>query len=176
MHFHPSIEHMIAAPEDFDQLGEKVFLKKAYLLMINLNGDLELVPYAGRPDLSDLSELDLYCARTADDPFTDKSLMSQFVGNDEIIRRILHDYVYSGDPHASGKLTEQESERWQEIKKKFQKNLAFGSVDSQDRIGQLMVQLSSMGDGLEGIRSALEARRIENESTPKKSRKRDTET
>lgn len=57
-----------------------------------------------------------------------------------------------------GKLASEQSARWQEIKKTFRKNLAFGSVDSQDRLGQLMVQLSSMGDGLEGIRAALEAR------------------
>ncbi|OQY26988.1 MAG: AAA family ATPase [Candidatus Cloacimonetes bacterium 4572_55] len=56
----------------------------------------------------------------------------------------------------SGRITNEEKMRWQEIKRGFKKNQAFRGIDSQDRMGQLMGQLSTFGDGLDNIRQTLE--------------------
>jgi hypothetical protein len=53
----------------------------------------------------------------------------------------------------TGQMTEDQSSRWEEIKKTFNRNQLLG--DSSDRMGQLMGQLSSFSERLDGIRGAL---------------------
>jgi len=55
----------------------------------------------------------------------------------------------------NGLLTEAESTRWAEIKTTFRKNQQFKSLASGDQMGQLMVQLSTLGDGLHAIREVI---------------------
>lgn len=51
--------------------------------------------------------------------------------------------------------TEQESARWQEIKKGFARNQIMKGVGGDDRVGQAVAQLSVMGEGLKDIRQVL---------------------
>lgn len=53
-------------------------------------------------------------------------------------------------------LTEEETQRWEDIKKTFQKNNQFKGVGSGDQVGQVLVQLSNFNDGLESIRETIE--------------------
>jgi hypothetical protein len=55
----------------------------------------------------------------------------------------------------NGLLTEAESTRWAEIKATFRKNQQFKGLASGDQMGQLMVQLSTLGDGLNAIREVI---------------------
>ncbi len=59
----------------------------------------------------------------------------------------------------NGFMTEEDLQRWEDIKKTFRKNLMFGSVDSDDSLGKIMVHLSSFTDGLDGIRDVLEKKK-----------------
>jgi MoxR-like ATPase len=54
-----------------------------------------------------------------------------------------------------GALDEEELSRWEQIKKTFQQNVKLRGVGSDDRIGQVVVQLSSFSEGLESIRDAM---------------------
>lgn len=55
-----------------------------------------------------------------------------------------------------GVISEEEAKRWAEIKKTFKRNLVIGSSSSEDRVGQLMGQISLLSEGLGEIRSAVE--------------------
>jgi hypothetical protein len=52
-------------------------------------------------------------------------------------------------------LTEAEKTRWTEIKTTFRKNQQFKGLASGDQMGQLMVQLSNLGEGLGAIREVI---------------------
>lgn len=49
-----------------------------------------------------------------------------------------------------------EAERWAEIKRTFKRNLLLGGVGGDDRVGQVLAQLTVLGEGLHGIRDTLE--------------------
>ena len=52
-------------------------------------------------------------------------------------------------------LTEDEVVRWETIKKTFQQNVKMRGVGADDKVGQVVVQLSSFSEGLESIRDAM---------------------
>ncbi|CAM2800287.1 AAA family ATPase [Chryseobacterium flavum] len=54
-----------------------------------------------------------------------------------------------------GVLTEEETERWNEIKKTFVKNKTLKGLGENDRMSQIVALLAQFGDGLEGIREVL---------------------
>lgn len=54
-----------------------------------------------------------------------------------------------------GILSEEETERWNEIKKTFVKNKTLKGLGENDRMSQIVALLAQFGDGLEGIREAL---------------------
>ena len=56
-----------------------------------------------------------------------------------------------------GILTEPELERWNDIKKSFRKNQQLKSVGGEDRLAQAVLQLSNVGEGLQGIRETMDA-------------------
>lgn len=55
----------------------------------------------------------------------------------------------------TGHLTEAEAKRWADIKRTFQKNVKMRGIDTSDKAGQVIAQLSTFGDGLDSIRDAL---------------------
>jgi hypothetical protein len=55
----------------------------------------------------------------------------------------------------NGLMTEVEKTRWAEIKTTFRKNQQFKGLASGDQMGQLMVQLSTLGEGLGAIREVI---------------------
>lgn len=54
-----------------------------------------------------------------------------------------------------GTISEQETERWDEIKKTFVKNKTIKGLGEADRMSQIVALLAQFGDGLEGIKEAL---------------------
>ncbi|WNI35234.1 DNA repair ATPase [Chryseobacterium sp. SG20098] len=54
-----------------------------------------------------------------------------------------------------GILSEEETERWNEIKKTFVKNKTLKGLGENDRMSQIVALLAQFGDGLEGIKEAL---------------------
>lgn len=52
-------------------------------------------------------------------------------------------------------LTDQEQERWQQIKEIFRKNNKFAGIDQSNQSGQVLAQLSEFNDNLQGIIKAL---------------------
>jgi len=92
------------------------------------------------------------------------------VMNDEELKTlILSSYIQDAQTLTSGAesnllkfkelnsfMTEEDIQRWEDIKKTFRKNVMFGSVDSDDSLGKIMIHLSSFTDGLDGIRDVLE--------------------
>lgn len=56
-----------------------------------------------------------------------------------------------------GILTETELARWEDIKKSFRKNQQLKSVGGEDRLAQAVLQLSSVGEGLQDIRETMDA-------------------
>ncbi|GAB4140867.1 MAG: DNA repair ATPase [Planctomycetaceae bacterium] len=54
-----------------------------------------------------------------------------------------------------GHLSDEESKRWENIKRTFQKNVKMRGIDTSDKAGQVIAQLSTFGDGLDSIRDAL---------------------
>jgi len=58
----------------------------------------------------------------------------------------------------NGKIKQEESSRWEEIKTTFKKNQRFRGIGESNQINQLLVQLATLGDGVEGIKNALEKR------------------
>jgi len=57
----------------------------------------------------------------------------------------------------TGTLTETEAERWAGIKKTFTKNLKMKGLGDDQGIAQVLLQLSSINDGLEGICDAMKS-------------------
>ena len=55
----------------------------------------------------------------------------------------------------AGRLSPDEHKRWESIKRTFQKKQRMLGVDTSDRVGQVIAQLSSFGDGLDAIRDAV---------------------
>lgn len=55
----------------------------------------------------------------------------------------------------TGMLSEEETERWNEIKKTFVKNKTLKGLGENDRMSQIVALLAQFGDGLEGIKEAL---------------------
>ena len=53
-------------------------------------------------------------------------------------------------------LSEEETLRWESIKKTFNKNKLFGKADTDNPMSQVLVQLAAFTDGVEGIREVLE--------------------
>ena len=54
-----------------------------------------------------------------------------------------------------GALTDEESKRWADIKRKFQQNLTLQGVDTSDQVGQVVAQLRLFNEGLYAIREAV---------------------
>jgi MoxR-like ATPase len=52
-------------------------------------------------------------------------------------------------------LSETERQRWEEIKATFRKNQRFKGLGSTDQMGQILMQLSSFGDGLNSIKDVI---------------------
>lgn len=55
-----------------------------------------------------------------------------------------------------GSLSQEEQQRWQDIKKTFRKNKAFRGLDAQNPVSQVVAQMSRFSDGLDAIKDALE--------------------
>ncbi len=55
-----------------------------------------------------------------------------------------------------GQLSEEEKERWEEIKKTFNKNKIFNQLDGNNPMSQVIAQLNKFVDGLDGIRDVLD--------------------
>ncbi|MCH8830756.1 MAG: hypothetical protein IID45_14360 [Planctomycetes bacterium] len=55
----------------------------------------------------------------------------------------------------TGHLTDVEAKRWADIKRTFQKNVKMRGIDTSDKAGQVIAQLSTFSDGLDSIRDAL---------------------
>ena len=53
-------------------------------------------------------------------------------------------------------LDDDQKSRWEDIKKKFRKNLLFGGQDEKDPVGRVVKQLSGVGDELDEIREAIQ--------------------
>ena len=51
--------------------------------------------------------------------------------------------------------TDAEARRWADIKRTFQRNVRLRGVDEGDKVGQVIVQLSSFSDGLDAIKQAM---------------------
>ncbi|MEO2021098.1 MAG: AAA family ATPase, partial [Pirellulaceae bacterium] len=52
-------------------------------------------------------------------------------------------------------LTPEEADRWKNMKRTFQKNIKMKGIGSDDKVGQVILQLSSFSDGLLDIRETL---------------------
>ena len=55
-----------------------------------------------------------------------------------------------------GQLDDAQQKRWDDIKKKFRKNLLFGGQDDNDPVGRVVKQLSGMGDELDSIKEVIQ--------------------
>ena len=56
-----------------------------------------------------------------------------------------------------GIMTPEESQRWNDIKRTFKRNLLLGSVDGDDKFSQVIAQMTTLSEGLHEIRSAIAA-------------------
>jgi hypothetical protein len=54
-----------------------------------------------------------------------------------------------------GKLSAEEQERWDDIKRTFRQNVKLRGVGSDDKVGQVIATLSTFSDGLDSIRKAV---------------------
>ncbi|MFP4106207.1 MAG: DNA repair ATPase [Phycisphaerae bacterium] len=54
-----------------------------------------------------------------------------------------------------GRMSEQEEERYEDIKRKFQRAQSMMGVDSSDKLGMVIAQMGTVTDGLDSIRSAV---------------------
>jgi len=54
-----------------------------------------------------------------------------------------------------GNLSDEEQQRWNDITKAFQRNVKMRGIGSDDKVGQVVMQLSNFGDGLDAIRDAM---------------------
>ena len=55
----------------------------------------------------------------------------------------------------AGVMNDAERKRWEDIKRTFQKNVKMQGIDTSDKAGQVIAQLSTFGDGLDSIRDAV---------------------
>ncbi len=55
----------------------------------------------------------------------------------------------------TGMLSEEENNRWEQIKRTFSRNLKFRGLDEGDKFGQVIAQMDVFSDGLDSIRNAL---------------------
>ncbi|MDX2304339.1 MAG: DNA repair ATPase [Microscillaceae bacterium] len=55
----------------------------------------------------------------------------------------------------NGLLSEEEAQRWEDIKKTFKKNNQFKSIGAGDQMSQVLLQLSNFSEGLEAIREEI---------------------
>jgi hypothetical protein len=55
------------------------------------------------------------------------------------------------------KQTPQETQRWEEIKRTFKRNLLLGGASADDKFGQVLAQMSVFSEGLYGIKQSLDA-------------------
>ncbi len=90
--------------------------------------------------------------------------------NEEELRQLILDHYESeaqtltADAEANllklkemlGWIAEEESARWAEIKKTFNKNKVFKGIDGQDPMSKVIAQMNAFTDGVEGIREVLE--------------------
>ena len=58
----------------------------------------------------------------------------------------------------TGTLSDEESERWKEIKKVYQRNQLMGQGDPSDPVGRIVAQLTGFSEGLQDIRQSLDGR------------------
>jgi hypothetical protein len=56
-----------------------------------------------------------------------------------------------------GQLSEAEHERWEDIKRTFQRNVLLGSADGDDRFSQVVAQMTMFSEGLNDIKNVLNA-------------------
>jgi len=89
--------------------------------------------------------------------------------NDDEVTALLHDhYQNEAQTLASGAeanllkfselmgtLTAEAAQRWQDIKRTFQRNLLLQTTDAQDPVGRIAGQLATFAEGLEAIRKVL---------------------
>ncbi len=54
-----------------------------------------------------------------------------------------------------GSLTEEEANRWADIKKTFERNVRLKGIGSDDKFGQVIAQLTTFSDGLDAIEETL---------------------
>ena len=57
----------------------------------------------------------------------------------------------------TGLLTDQEKERWDNIRRTFRQNVKMRGISSDDKTGQVIAQLGILSDGLDSIRQAMAA-------------------
>ncbi|MFP6611132.1 MAG: hypothetical protein VB835_02390, partial [Pirellulales bacterium] len=55
----------------------------------------------------------------------------------------------------TGMLSEEENNRWEQIRRTFSRNLKFRGLDEGDKFGQVIAQMDVFSDGLDSIRNAL---------------------
>jgi hypothetical protein len=56
-----------------------------------------------------------------------------------------------------GNLSEQNAARWEDIKRKFTRNILLGSTGEDDQVGRVVAQLTTFTEGLHQIKEALES-------------------
>ena len=56
-----------------------------------------------------------------------------------------------------GQLREQEIERWEDIKRKFQRNVLLGAAEGDDKFSQVVAQMTTFSEGLNDIKNVLSA-------------------
>ena len=52
-------------------------------------------------------------------------------------------------------LSDTESERWEDIKRKFQRNVLLGTADGDDKFSQVVAQMTTFSEGLNDIKEVL---------------------
>ncbi|WP_222931522.1 hypothetical protein [Xanthovirga aplysinae] len=52
-------------------------------------------------------------------------------------------------------MSEEEQERWEEIKQTFQKHQQLKGLGENNQMAQLVMEMQSLSDGLEGIKKAI---------------------
>ena len=55
-----------------------------------------------------------------------------------------------------GTMTQEQQQRWSDIKRTFKRNLLLGSTEGDDKVAQIIAQMTTFTDGLHDIRSALD--------------------
>ncbi len=55
-----------------------------------------------------------------------------------------------------GKLSDKEAQRWDDIKRTFKRNVMLGAAAGDDKFGQVIAQMTTFTDGLEGIKRTID--------------------